>query len=83
MHPLIPILLNDIKILVQLNGAGQKAGVIVPLGDTDGMVSVLKDLAHDRKKKGIMAVDVRRYAHTHFNKEVILSQFEKVLLDQN
>ncbi len=60
----------------------KEAGVVVPPGDSEKFAVALKGLAQDPMTRNKMGKAARRYAVEFFERNVVLSQFEKELLSK-
>jgi colanic acid biosynthesis glycosyl transferase WcaI len=69
------------KLGTQLAKVLNGCGLVVPPKDVSGLVEAIQLLAWDREKRNAMGRAARRYAEDNWDKEKVLTGFEKVLMD--
>jgi colanic acid biosynthesis glycosyl transferase WcaI len=65
----------------QLFGVLQGRGIVTPPGDVNALVSTLLRLTEGPSLRGQLGQEARKYAVSHLNRDEILHQFERSMLD--
>jgi len=65
----------------QLFGVLEGRGIVIPPGDVDALVSTLLRLAEGPSLREQLGQEARRYAVSHLNRDEILRQFERSMLN--